>query len=440
MIIQNTIKYLSVATLLFAFGCSDDNSGNNSSAVVNGRVEGDQNAKTVQKSTFGEATQSVEAATVTAARVTSSGSMETISGVQTETNAQGEFSLAIDEEISGDIVIMAEKNGTTWKGYVYSEVESGGETNMKPITTESTVETGVYASLKADGEAESTSYTSIETYIDSEVAARVKGNSNAYAEIATALSEQAEAETSFYSSSEAEVSSEQMNQVMEAKARAQAELEGDLYAANSAEAKAAAYAKFNDAVLNAYSDANVSMDAFVKAAEISSEAFAQNSTELSSEAKAEMQTNASVITAMALETAVQAQLEAMNASESNITAASSAAATLRSDLQADLQSEAELEAAFQTYHDSVLEIMKDESNEANATALAEIDASINASNGLKDTFESSLSAGISVDLMLTAYTEFLSAIETQVENNLVLDSSARAEAMVEAVTLINLGN
>jgi hypothetical protein len=437
---RNTIKYLSVAALFFTISCCDNGSGNNSSAVVNGRVEGDQNAKTVQKSTYGASTESVEAATVTAATVSADGTMTTISNVETETNAQGEFSLEISEDVSGDIVVMAEKSGTTWKGYVYSGVESGGETNMKPITTESTVETDIYAEMKADGEAESTSYSSIETYVDSEVATNVYGNTRAYADIATAISSQAETEAAFYSSSEANVSSGQMTQIAEARASAQAQLESDLYAASSSESRTAAYAKFNDAVLNAYSNAEVTMSTYVKAKGASAEAFAHSSMDVSSEAMAKMQTNASARTAIALESATEAQFQAMSASESNITAAANAAATLQSDLEANIQSESEIKAAFQTYHDTVLEIMKDESSEANATALTELDASVNANGGLKDTFESSLSIGVSVNLIINAYTEFITAIRTQAENNLDVASSAEMNAMVEAVTLINLSN
>lgn len=165
------IRCLLLVLCLGLIGVSCDNNPAGSGeapATAEGRVgdSGSQNKSKVASQ--GETTlAAVEGATVTAARITSEGSLESISDAQAETNAEGEFTLEINAEAITDagknIIIMAEKNGQQWKTYVSGELRSGMQTTLQPLTVESSGEAAVYSELVAEGQADIVSKADIAT-------------------------------------------------------------------------------------------------------------------------------------------------------------------------------------------------------------------------------------------------------------------------------------
>ncbi|MDR8394704.1 hypothetical protein NC796_26435, partial [Aliifodinibius sp. S!AR15-10] len=142
------MKHLKIPSLLIVLAitlagtaCDNNSAGpGEGSAAVEGQVQ-DQNKQNKAKYSSPTTAAAVEGATVTAARISSDGSLETISGAETETNAEGEFMLNIDAEAvvnSGQqVIIMAEKSGQQWKTFITGELESGSTVQVQPLTVES---------------------------------------------------------------------------------------------------------------------------------------------------------------------------------------------------------------------------------------------------------------------------------------------------------------
>ncbi|HAW79982.1 MAG TPA: hypothetical protein DCX27_09905, partial [Balneola sp.] len=102
MLTNKFYKYPIMILMLavIGFACSDSNN-NSDSATVNGSVEQSQaKAKTLTEGTV-----------VTMATVTANGSINTIEGAETTTDANGKFSLSFDASTAQNYVVVAENNG-----------------------------------------------------------------------------------------------------------------------------------------------------------------------------------------------------------------------------------------------------------------------------------------------------------------------------------------
>jgi hypothetical protein len=438
--LQNII--LGFTLIIVGFACGDSStSTDGEQATVNGRVENNESAGKVSGS---DQISSVEGAVVTAARVTSSGSLEMIGNAETETDANGQFTLNIDADAvanaAGHVVIMAEKESQQWKAFVHSELRGGSSIELKPLTAESSGEASVYQQVVANGEANLVSKADIEAYIDSEAGSECKDNSEAAAEFASSLAAEAQARAAFFTNQSIQITQEQKNEIRDAKAEAVAELHSRLYASTSQSAKAEAYDAYFDAVANAYVTAGVSANAYARAKESASHMVINGTTELSSNAKSEVRANSAILVAIAIDNATQARMEASGAVESSIQAAAEAGAQLRADLKAQATAtKSEVESLFETYNAAIVDVLEQEVS-ANAQTIVTINSQINNENGVKANLESSLEASLSTDLLVDAYTTFYTGVKTVVDETFTDSTEAEAQLVTDVMILINLAN
>lgn len=427
----NNLKYsiLILCIAIVGFGCST-NSSNDDTATINGSV---QEQSSQQKVT----NQYVEEAVVTAARVTSEGSIETIDGVKTETDASGEFTLNVDVESAQNIVIIAEKEGTTWSGYLSGHVENGGSFILKPLNTESSAETDVFMQLVASGNADIVQKSDVETVVTSQMATEIRSDASAASRIAVALKNAAEARANYYAETLGSSAESRLEATFEAMADAQFQLESELAASTSSEQRTEAYEVFIQSTINAYINAGLETSSSAKVIEMWSRVFVNSLTAISTDIKEQSRMNASLVAAAAIDLAVQAQAEASGMSESSQEAIVEAGVQLRSAIRASIGVASEVKAAFEAYHDEVKSTMENDSS-YEATAIIQIDSQINASTGPKTTFKSSIATALDASVVFDIYQSYYNTIKTTVETSLTGHSESEIEAASQIMILINL--
>lgn len=418
-------------TALVAMGCST-NSPNSQSATIEGSVQPESSKQKV-------AASSIEGAVVTAARVTSEGSLETMEGTETETNASGNFMLEVDVEAAENIVIVAKKEGNEWRGFLSSKVQNGSTVTMKPINTESTAESSVFAEVVSSGNTDIVQKSDIEAVVTNNAASEIESGLTSSAQIAAALKNSAEARVEFYSEMMQDNSEEALAETYELLAEAQFRLEAELAASSTAEARSEAYDVFVESTVNAYVNAGLDASATAKALEMWSRVTVNSMTAVSSEIKNDVRAQASLIAATAIDLAVQAEAEATEMSESSRQAIIDAGVELRSEIEASAGVASEVEAAFEAYHDKVRNTM--ESDTAfEATVILNIDNEINSDNGAKSNFSSSISGILKASAVFDVYESFFTSIQGTVESNLSGSSESEIEAVSQIMILINLAS
>lgn len=418
-------------TALVAMGCST-NSPNSQSATIEGSVQPESSKQKV-------AASSIEGAVVTAARVTSEGSLETMEGTETETNASGNFMLEVDVEAAENIVIVAKKEGNEWRGFLSSKVQNGSTVTMKPINTESTAESSVFAEVVSSGNTDIVQKSDIEAVVTNDAASEIESGLTSSAQIAAALKNSAEARVEFYSEMMQDNSEEALAETYELLAEAQFRLEAELAASSTAEARSEAYDVFVESTVNAYVNAGLDASATAKALEMWSRVTVNSMTAVSSEIKNDVRAQASLIAATAIDLAVQAEAEATEMSESSRQAIIDAGVELRSEIEASAGVASEVEAAFEAYHDKVRNTM--ESDTAfEATVILNIDNEINSDNGAKSNFSSSISGILKASAVFDVYESFFTSIQGTVESNLSGSSESEIEAVSQIMILINLAS
>lgn len=427
----NNVKYsiLILCIAIVGFGCST-NSTDDDTATIKGSVQEQTSQQKLSNS-------NVEGAIVTAARVTADGSIEVIDGAETETNASGEFSLDVDIESAQNIIIMAEKGETTWTGYLSVHVENGGSYTLKPLSAESSAETDVFIQLVASGNADIVHKADVEALVTSQVAAEIKSNASAASRIATALKNAAEARAEYFRETLQSNAESTLEATFEALAEAQFQLEAELAASATAEQRAAAYEVFVNATANAYINAGLDASSSAKVLEMWSRVFVKSLTDVSSEIREQARMNASLVVATAIDLAVQAEAEASGMLESSREVILEAGLQLKSAIQASAGVASEIKAAFEAYKDEVKTAMENDSS-FEATVIIQIDAEINASNGAKSTFSTSIASVLDASIVFDVYQNYFSTVKTIVETSLTGNSEAETSAVTQIMILINL--
>lgn len=411
--------------------CSDDSSSvDESTATINGSVESSSNGQQEKA-----AVQKNEGVVVAAARVTSSGTIETIGETETETNASGEFSLDVDTDVANHIVITAQTEAGELKGHLSAAVQNGQSYTLKPINTESSAEAEVFMELVADGNADLVQKSDIDATVTSEVSGQIQGNSTAAAELAAGLANYAEAKADFLADmGESEVEAK-LDQAEEAKANAQFQYEAELAGSTSADEKDAAFDAFLEAYLNAYTDTDFEHESVAKLAHMRVNVIQNTFSSASANVEEGLKSSTSLFAALAVDAAAQTNAEASGMSDATISAIADAGASLKSEIKAS----ADVEAAFETYHSEVRQAMENDSS-AEASIIIEIDSEINANGGPKSVFNSALSGVISVDLLTDIYLSFTNSIESNVESKSDALGELNTEAMANLFILINLNS
>ncbi len=431
-IIHRMRASLIIIIMAFAgFGCST-NSSDSGSATINGSVEGNSQK---QKA----AVTNVEGAVVTAAKVTANGSIETIKGAETQTNASGEFTLDVDVESAQHILIVAEKEGTEWKGFLTAAAENGNTIQLKPLNSETTAESAVYTEIVSSAKADIVQKSDIEAVVTAEIASEINGQLMATETVAAALVKSAEARVEFYSERFQNKSEAKLKKTYELLAEAQLRLESELAATASAEARSEAYDVFVESTANAYINAGLTASEAAEVLDIWARMAVNSMATVSSDVKNETRKQTSLIAAIAIDLAVQAEAEAANMEESTTQAIINAGTELRTAINAGAGVKADIEAAFESYHEEVKTAMENDAS-FNASVILTIDSEINAESGAKSEFESALSGMLNLDSVLNIYTDFFTNIEGVVQSNLSEGTNAEIEAVTQIMFLVNLAS
>lgn len=445
-ILQIRYLLLIIVAALTGVSCNDSNSTGPGAepATVEGRVE-DEGDNQNKSSAPVIQTVSVEGATVTAARITAEGSLETIPGAEaTTTNAQGEFSLNINADAVANsgrhIVVVAEKNSRQWKTFITGELKSGSTVVVQPLTEESSGETAVFTEIVAEGNINLVSKADIEAFVDAGTSAAISSNAGAAAIIADALAAGAQARSKYFTNQSIEITEEQKNNILETKAVAQAELESKLNATTSEAQHQAAMDVFMEAVAHAYVDAGVDASAYARAKELSGRILLKNCTSISSEARSEIRSNAALLASYAINTAVQAKMEAANAAGHSVQAAAQAGAQLRSDIKAVANaSEEDIDAAFETYNQAIVDILQQEFP-ADAGTIANISSHINSIGGAKAALKATITVSADTDVIIEAYSTFYASVRATVDTLFTAATNTEAAFVTDVMILINLAN
>lgn len=438
---DTTIRNLLIVLVLSIIGvaCTDNSlSPGNEPAAIRGRVESlssDSSSEKVQRKT-------IEGATVTAVQITAEGKLDSLSEAKAETDADGAFSLEVDPETvsnaSHQIVVVAKKDGQTAKTFVTAEINSGTIIEVQPISIESSAETEVYQHVIANGDEKVVAKADIEATVNSKVAQDIENNSDHAAEVADALAAYAKARVEFYNEQGIELTEEQLNSIEETKTEALLELESRLNSSSSTSEEA--FNTFLEKVAKAETEAEVKATAVAKASEASFRLLIKNCENLSVEARAQLRKNAAFIFSFALEQAVKAQLEVSGAAESSINATTDIAKTLRSDIKAMSNATKEdIDGAFESFNEEIASALKGDTS-INGELFVEANTSINQSNGIKATFESSLEGSADLSAMMETYSKFYSEVRSIVESTYNDVEDTEIEAYTELLILINMAS
>lgn len=426
--------------LLFNFSaCSDDSSTGNkgetpdSQASINGKVE-DDFGKAAPKSRA----KDLEGTVVTAAKVTSNGSFETIGDAETDVNASGEFTLDVDASGSEEIVVVAENESEKLMGYVATKVENGSSYIVKPLNVKSSAETEVYSKIKADGKSSMVHKSDIETVITSSSAADIYENSSASGEVAAAIENSAEARSEFFSQF-SENSESDIDAYFEAMTDAQLDYESELNSMSSSSEADAAFDAYLATKVNAYNNTGLSEKETAEFLHMNEKVLVNSMTSVSGEVKNSSRRTSSMMLALATDTAVRAKAEGSSMSQSTISAIADAGSSLQANVQSSSGSESSIKAAFETYHDEVRSAMENDLS-VQGSVLITIDTEINAAAGAKLTFNSVISSVIDASSLLNAYTQFNSSIQSTVDANSALIGDIDVEVLTDILVLINMSN
>jgi hypothetical protein len=431
------LPFIIIGSIAMIQACSDDPAGpgaDASEAVIHGSIA---ESETNEESQLQSNLTNVEGVTVTAARVTSDGSFQLISDTETETDASGNFTLHLDVETEQHLAIIAGTDSEQIMGFLSEKVENDNTYTIKPLDIESTVETEIFASLVASGESDLVSKSDIELVVTSNNAASIHGNSSAVSEMASSLAEAAEARAAFIAEMAEENSEAILNQATELKAEAQFQLEASLESATSAGQRDEAVEVFINSVTDAYVEAGLDVSSTAKKFEMWSRLIINRIDDISSEIKNEARSSASLLTAIAIDKAVQVEAEASGMSEATIQAIIDAGVQLKADIKESSGASAEIESAFEQYHDDVRTAMETDGS-FEATAIIYIDADINASGGYKSIFYTALSGTLGSSLVIDAYSTFFSSVYASAENHLGEADETQISAIANMMILINL--
>jgi hypothetical protein len=422
-----SFKSLAILIIISALGFACSDSGNDSSgetATIEGQVS-QSNEKAVSANSV-----------VTAAYINAAGSIEPIEGTDVNTSASGSFELEVDAESYQNIVVMTEGEAESTYGFVSGELQNGSTYTIKPINAESSAETMVYAELASSGDDEMVTKAEVEAAVNAEAASMINSSSSATSEIAASLVASAEVRTNYIADRFEAEADTKMQMIADAMIEAQTDLEAQLDAATSAEARAQAYTEFRTDVNEAFTSAEIEASTTAKIIEMWGRVFINSSSEISSDIRNEVYTELSLMTATSLDIALQGEAESTD--EATQSAIVDAGATLMTNIEASSGAEAEIRAAFETYSEDVQTALENDSN-FSASVVVAINSEINSSEGAKTIFESAIDATVTSSIVIDAYQSFFTSIESTVESNASLDQ-AELEALTEMMILINLAS
>lgn len=412
--------------------CSD-----NSTSVGTDEEKATINGSVTESSAGGEsltANKTGSAYVVSAAKISSNGSIETIENTETEVDGDGRFTLAVDAETASYIVVVAENSSGRLMGYTAARVENNQAYTIKPLNAESTAETMVLANIVSEGHADVVSRSDIELAVSHGAAAEIKSNSSAAAELSTAVVEATQARAEFFAEKAADAS---LSLAQELKTEAHVQYKAALYAADTAEDRQEAWDAFVEASIDAYAEAGVEVENIAKLIHLKTEVIKNSAGNISTEAMNSIRASLSLYAADALDRAMLAKAGASNSSEATMQVVADAGAELKVEIESGSGTENEINAMFENYREEVRAAFENDTS-AEAAVILTVDTEVNAQSGAKAEFNNKLTSLFGTSSVTEAYAEFYTAVYSSVEAAAEADAEVNIEVATEIVILMNL--
>ena len=434
--------------LFFVVSCDNDSGTKpDESAMIRGQVVTEGGFS--KSASFGTG---VEGATVILARVESDGSLQAVSDASVMTNAQGEFTLETDAEYESNLVLEADKGDMTWKAVLSSEVEAGETVTAQPMTMESTSEADIYVKLKQDGNTDKVNYADVLLHVTAEHAARIEANGDFTVEdMAAALVAGADARAEVLADASVGASQSQRSKADDKIADATVQFEASLFGASSTQSARSALNTFLESKVKAYVDVGITASDLAKAeaafstameAEIESRTSGSGS---GNNAVEETQTRNNENASFAITAGVEAELEALGLTESEMDAAVTAGNQLKTTcMSASLQGQVDAYANYQAQIQVLVDAMASAQggNNGQATFVGALYDSVE--SGLETTLDVQLGLGStsssSPEAIATAYVDFYTSVEALVEANWEGASDAEVQALANVLILTSICN
>lgn len=435
MLFNKAPTYTIISMLLLSFvlfSCTDSSTGvdtEEDTAVINGSI-----AESSSQSKQFSADNSASVFTVTAARVSSDGSIQTIEGTETQASSSGQFTLEVDVSMSDHIVVMAENGSTELMGFISTEIENNQSYILKPLDSESTAETKVFARVVAEGKTNLVNKTDIELAITGTIAGEVKTNASAASVLAKGIIAAAEARAEFMAEKASENSAELAKEL---KANAQFQFEAALDAAGSAEERKAAFDVLVEASIDAYAEAGLEIENVVKLIHLKKNQISESAVETTTNIENGVRLALSFYSAVALDKAMTAKAELSNASEQTVEAIVQAGVDMKAEIESNSGASGEISAVFENYREEVRAAFEGDSS-AEASVILTADIEVNADGGAKAEFENMLKVLLTLNSVTEAYTEFYTKVYSSVETAAQAHAEVNLEVSTEIVILMNL--
>ena len=417
------IGLFSVIFLTFQFCDTTPTDSSGEPSVVEGYVTTDTGNEG-----FSKPAQGVQGATVTLERMKSDGSYQTVSNEEVTSDTSGYFK--IETNLSGErqLIVKAENANNTWRAIVTSAVTNGQTVQCEPLTTETTVEVDVLATLMAGNDG-SVNMSSAAVETQNAITATVATESHLYdpdyAKLAQAIRYRMQARSQAMLS---DYSTSQLALVDSAKIRHQAALETALFHANGAtSAIESAYETYNDGWSNAYPNAGIDKTSIAKAEQVGEWVFGEPAKSLSSTAEFALIQKANMHKVRAFVAAVESIFDSLSsingARAENMTAIQSFGADLQNTVR-NASGLSAIENALTSYHSDVvseLAVALDSSNQAVTTQMIlDVDDAITnpatgARNTLRNTIRSAVqtSGEINLNQVVNAHNTFYTTVSDE---------------------------
>lgn len=369
----------------------------------------------------------IEGAVVTAANLEANGSLTELDG-QATTDVEGRFALDVDG--AADLVVLtAEKGDFRSQVLVFRGSDDSGTVRTIPMTSESEAEAAVYVETVAEGIAgDEMTIADVAAYVNQELAVEWESGATTTAEIVAALKAAARAEAEYFGEDEeAEVDADALRR---GKRRSFLTLQADLNAAVTTSAQAAAISALERALVAAYTDAGVSLEAQAKARQANRAALVRFSNASSSQARFALRQQAEILTSLATAHAIEAAFEAEGASQARLNSLAEARGSLLAGLRATSSDEEIVEVRAEYDSQVEGEVMAEINIDAILLGLVETVLAT-----AKATLDSSVDAAASAGAVASAYATYFAAAETSAAATLA--GSGNAGLGAEVLTLLS---
>jgi|GEM_PF-2172962 len=412
---------------------SDATNGTDEFSTIEGRVIGERQS---QAQGLARPQAGVEGAAVIVTRADADGSLENVSRDTVYTDANGRYRVQTNMENTSNLVIVARKNGHTWKANVSGEVEHNSTVYAVPAGEESTVETELFTGIRLRKNANTVTFADVQTRVSEELAGEIEEDNQARNQVSSAITAEIQTQIKVmredFNLSEAEVQA-----FTEAQVRAQNQLAASLLVSGTNDSEIrAAYNEFTESYLKAYGEAGIDIQTYAETSQIAGTAGLRLLVTASDSVRFKMMAQTASLRAYIIDYAVQSHFGTISASDSVMNEVIEAGVTLRDEIESAGTAEAII-SAYSNYRTTVMDLLQVTLAD-HAEILGQLHTSVNASHGIKATLQSTLTTAFSNDAVIQAYMNFFDSVGNEVETVMQSASETEIAATAQVLILLNM--